>query len=307
VNATLWTEQGRQVLRFERRFAHPVEKVWRAITDPAELPGWFPARMEMDFRPGGTIHFVHEDGNGPEQDGVITELEPPRVFAYTWGPSALRWELQPDGDGCRLLFTHTFDDRPSAATFAAGWEICLATLRSIVDGEPPAADPSRWPELHETYVERFGLGEGTARRTADGWEIRFDRQLTKPVDDTWAALTGSSAAVVAGAPAPARAGTEASPTGAVTAVTPPSLLEVEWLDGDRPAGRVRWELAAGNGGARLALTQTVPAALADRLPAALAAWHAHLEALADELAGRPDRASDGRLEELTKQYAETVP
>src|SRR5439155_20424380 len=36
VNGTLWTEQGRQVLRFERRLAHPVEKVWRAITEPAE-------------------------------------------------------------------------------------------------------------------------------------------------------------------------------------------------------------------------------------------------------------------------------
>ncbi len=29
---------GRPAVRFERTFRHPVERVWRAISDPAELP-----------------------------------------------------------------------------------------------------------------------------------------------------------------------------------------------------------------------------------------------------------------------------
>src|SRR3712207_7693038 len=49
-------------------------------------------------------------------DGVITELEPPRVFAYSWGDDLLRWELRPAGDGCLLILTHTFDDRAGAAS-----------------------------------------------------------------------------------------------------------------------------------------------------------------------------------------------
>jgi len=29
-------------------------------------------------------------------DGVIIELEPPRLFAFSWGDDLLRWELRPD-------------------------------------------------------------------------------------------------------------------------------------------------------------------------------------------------------------------
>src|SRR5580704_11908986 len=30
-------------LRFTRELAHPAEKVWRAVTEPAHLDAWFPA------------------------------------------------------------------------------------------------------------------------------------------------------------------------------------------------------------------------------------------------------------------------
>src|SRR6202012_5001916 len=45
---TLTMIDGRPVLRFERRLRHPVATVWRAITDPAELAGWFPWQVEID-------------------------------------------------------------------------------------------------------------------------------------------------------------------------------------------------------------------------------------------------------------------
>ena len=38
MNATLDTVDGRPVLRMERRLAHPPEKVWRAIHEPASRP-----------------------------------------------------------------------------------------------------------------------------------------------------------------------------------------------------------------------------------------------------------------------------
>ncbi|MBB5789124.1 uncharacterized protein YndB with AHSA1/START domain [Jiangella mangrovi] len=49
---------GRVEIRFERRLAHPPAKVWRALTDPAELRGWhFPAVVELDLTPGATVWF----------------------------------------------------------------------------------------------------------------------------------------------------------------------------------------------------------------------------------------------------------
>ncbi|HKC74762.1 MAG TPA: SRPBCC domain-containing protein [Chloroflexota bacterium] len=37
---------GRWQLRFTRKLAHPPEKVWRALTEPAHLAAWFPTDIE---------------------------------------------------------------------------------------------------------------------------------------------------------------------------------------------------------------------------------------------------------------------
>jgi uncharacterized protein YndB with AHSA1/START domain len=289
VAGTLHTVDGRSVLRFERRLPHPVEKVWRAITEPAHLGHWFPAEMRMDLAPGAPIHFAFREGEGPATEGTIVELDPPRVFAFTWDRDLLRWELRPEGQGSLLVFTHTFDDRAGAASIASGWEGCLEALGEVLDGRPVDL-PDRWAERHEAYVERFGLSEGSLRQSADGWTVRFERQMTKPVDAVWAALAGAAdpagvpaAGLAAGSPAPSRFTTEAVPAGAITAVDPPAVLEYDWLLDGEPVGRVRWELSDGLGGARLVLTQGGPPALAERQSVALAAWRTHLELLADEL------------------------
>src|SRR3954447_12743839 len=44
--------QGRWRLRFERRLAHPPERVWRAITEPDDLRAWFPFDIEGDRAAG---------------------------------------------------------------------------------------------------------------------------------------------------------------------------------------------------------------------------------------------------------------
>lgn len=156
MNATLGTADGRAVLlRMERRFAHQPEKVWRALTRPEELSQWYPFRVEeLDLRLGGRIRF--DDGQGGTLEAVITELEPPRVLAFTQdagkvlereGDNLLRFELRPDGDGCLLTFTHHFHDRPRAGANAAGWDACLDALGAVVDGRPvpPAAATTEVP------------------------------------------------------------------------------------------------------------------------------------------------------------------
>jgi uncharacterized protein YndB with AHSA1/START domain len=160
MNATLHTAHGRAVLRFERRLAHSVDRVWRALTDPGELCHWFPAEVTVDLRVGGEMGFVFADSGDAAPPGRVTELDPPRLFAYEWGEDLLRWELRPDEAGCVLTFTHTFDNRPEAGKFAAGWDVCLDALAAHLIGQPPADSAARWIERYAEYRDSFSTTDG---------------------------------------------------------------------------------------------------------------------------------------------------
>ena len=70
------TVDARPAVCFERSLAHPVDKVWRMITDPAELAHWFPCAVEVDLRPSGKMTFTFS--RDYVLDGEVLELEPPR-------------------------------------------------------------------------------------------------------------------------------------------------------------------------------------------------------------------------------------
>src|SRR5690606_11104818 len=84
---------GRWVVRLERHLAHPVDAVWRAVTEPAQLAQWFPTTVELDLVVGGAVRFgLPADGPG----GRVLELDPPRLLAFSWQDDVLRFELEPD-------------------------------------------------------------------------------------------------------------------------------------------------------------------------------------------------------------------
>jgi uncharacterized protein YndB with AHSA1/START domain len=291
MNEALTNLDGRSVLHIERLFRHPAEKVWRAITHPGELRHWFPWTMDADLHVGGAIRFTYKDGQGPETEGRVLELDPPRLFSFLWGDSVLRFELRPEpGDGCRMLFSHTFDDQVSAASYAAGWQICFENLYLLLDGKPSDVGLDQWAALHDGYVEQFGLGAGSTDDAAEpggGWVVRFERQLTRPVDEVWDLLRhGGPVAEAAAPPAGFVAGLQppAGP-GMVIVAEPPGLLEASWRVDGIDAGRLRWSLTPGNGGARLLLTQTVPQDRPGQVQAALDGWAEALEELAVRLRG----------------------
>ena len=45
------TLDERPTVRVERRYPHPIGKVWRAVTTP-DLGQWFPSEVDLDLRPG---------------------------------------------------------------------------------------------------------------------------------------------------------------------------------------------------------------------------------------------------------------
>lgn len=308
--ATLQTINGEPTLRFERQLPHPPAKVWRAVSDPAEMAHWFPATVEAELRPGAPMRFIF-----PEEavvdgtwDGEVLEVDPPKVYMFRWNQDVLRFELIPHGDGCRLVFTQTIGGgwvgKLGAGRTAAGWDSCLDALGSGLAGETTAPFDD-WLAAMERYIEKFDLGAGTVRSTDGGYELHFARDLVwKPVDDVWAVLVEDAATDV-GAEPPLQATNGYVPTGKVTAAEAPRVLEYEWLHDGAPAGTVRWEITADPKlGVRVELTQTVPAELADLRATALAAWHVHLELFFAATHGdiRCPWPED-RTAELTKHYA----
>ena len=153
----------RSALTFERRLAHSVERVWRAVTEPAELAHWFPSAMSGHLRPVAALTFEFPDGEMPAMEGEVIEVDPPRRLAFTWGDDVLRIELDPAGDGCLLRFTCLFDDPARASRDAAGWHVCLDTLQRHLGGTPTQAPGSEetpnWRALYEEY-QRRGLPAG---------------------------------------------------------------------------------------------------------------------------------------------------
>jgi uncharacterized protein YndB with AHSA1/START domain len=154
MNGTLETHtDGRPALRFERRLAYPVERVWRAVSEPDELERWFVA--SVDWKPE-----VGEHIEGFGQTGEITECDPPRRLTWTWGDEEFSFRLQPAGDDhCVLTFIHVLDNRALGAQHAAGWETYFKRLDAHLAGgwldEMEAHDDVA--EIHEAYAEKFGL------------------------------------------------------------------------------------------------------------------------------------------------------
>ncbi len=199
IDGTLQTIDGRPALRFERRLAHPMERVWRAVTEPAELAQWFVAPVAWTPALGETF-----EGEG--QSGEITALEAPRLLAWSWGEERYALQLAPAGDGCLLVFTHVFD--PSygpAAQHAAGWETYLERLDALLDGGALSEQDAHGAigELHEIYAARFGQDPAPGRRMIasfafrdltledgdDGVQLRLERRFRHPVERVWRAIS----------------------------------------------------------------------------------------------------------------------
>ncbi|MBU7599331.1 SRPBCC domain-containing protein [Streptomyces sp. P38-E01] len=140
-NGVLATYDGRPALRFERRLAHAREKVWQAVTEPAELSRWYPLRVVgLEPRVGGRISF--DDGEGTIYPATVTDFEPPLLFAFDEHDPAdsereyddhLRVELHEDPAGCLLVFTHVMADPSIADGVTTGWRACLDALPAALD------------------------------------------------------------------------------------------------------------------------------------------------------------------------------
>ena len=144
-------------LRFTRTLRHPPEKVWRALTEEAELAAWFPTTIEGQLAPGAALTFRHRYRDLPAMHGEVVACEAPRLLEFDWGGDRLRIELRADEQGTVLTLTDTFDELGKAARDGAGWHACLDLLDHRLGGTTPPWDAGeRWAQVHPGYVEELG-------------------------------------------------------------------------------------------------------------------------------------------------------
>jgi uncharacterized protein YndB with AHSA1/START domain len=134
---------------------HPVERVWRAITDPAEVAAWFPTRTaEWELRPGswGRLVWTAESTGGaaddPDYESTvrIERVEPPTTFAYTWDhqnepePARLvEFTLRDLGsERTELTLRESGFVRPAQREGNdSGWDAELGELTTYLDNDRP--------------------------------------------------------------------------------------------------------------------------------------------------------------------------
>jgi uncharacterized protein YndB with AHSA1/START domain len=151
-DATALTDRARPAVRLERRLPDPPAVVWRALTEREQLRAWFPCDVLVDggdWEVGAAITFPFpSEVIDMTLTGEVLEVDEPKVLAFTWGDDRLRFELEPEGDGTRLVL---IDELPanSAARNAAGWDTCLDRLAGL---EPA---PDAWRSRFEAYAASF--------------------------------------------------------------------------------------------------------------------------------------------------------
>ncbi|HET9649714.1 MAG TPA: SRPBCC domain-containing protein [Microlunatus sp.] len=133
---------GRVGLRFVRRYAHPIERVWAAITESEHIRAWLPCDMIGERRAGadillpfGAAQVQKYDMAEPAISGRIEVWEPPAVFQWFWGGDLLRFELTETDGGTTLRFTTWLEQSDPAllVATASGYHLCLGELRSLLD------------------------------------------------------------------------------------------------------------------------------------------------------------------------------
>ncbi len=153
------TRDGAWQLRFERRLDHPVEKVWRAVTEPEHLAAWFPSTIDGERAAGAHLRFTFPGDVAEPMEGVMVAFDPMSLMELQWGPDTVRIELEPISSGTLLRLLAVLGDRGKGARDGAGWHACLSALEAHVDGA--SADHARaamdgWRDVREHYIEAFG-------------------------------------------------------------------------------------------------------------------------------------------------------
>jgi uncharacterized protein YndB with AHSA1/START domain len=148
-----------------RELRHSPEKVWQALTDPAQLREWAPFDADGNLATVGTTVKLTTVSAPTTQvtETKVRRADAPKALEYNWGEFDMRWELEPIGGGTRLTLWTNIGHR-FIAMGAAGWHICFDVLDRLLSGTPlgrmvgqDAVKFGGWQRLNAEYTKQFGI------------------------------------------------------------------------------------------------------------------------------------------------------
>jgi uncharacterized protein YndB with AHSA1/START domain len=148
-----------------RELKHSPEKVWSALTDPAQLREWAPFESDTNLGTTGTAAKLTTVGAPKPHvtETTVKRADPPKMLEFTWAGGDIRWELEPRGDGTRLTLWANID-RNWVAMGASGWHVALDVLDRMLAGwpigriaGPEAMQVNGWNQLMAGYATLLGV------------------------------------------------------------------------------------------------------------------------------------------------------
>lgn len=140
------TDKG--TITVETTFKAPIEKVWKAWTDPSLILQWFGSdpngqvlEANLDVRPGGSfnIMFVDSDLTRHTCSGVYDEVQEfnKLTFSWTWKSepgveSFVTLLLIPEGHFTRMQFEHAHVGNTSQHDYLSGWKTTFTKLEQLL-------------------------------------------------------------------------------------------------------------------------------------------------------------------------------
>ncbi len=121
------------------------ERLWQAITDSEMRAKYnFGVGITSDWTTGSPYKAGHPMSPTPISEGENLEVDPPRrlvqSFRAQWsddvkneGTSKVTWEIEPVGDSCRLLVTHSDLREGANDELYGGWPMILSGLKSLLE------------------------------------------------------------------------------------------------------------------------------------------------------------------------------
>ena len=121
------------------------ERLWEAITDPKMRAKYtFGVGIRSDWTAGSGYEAVHAGAGVRISEGENLEVDPPRrlvqSFTALWGEdvksegtSKVTWEIEPVGDSCRLVVTHSDLREGANDQLYGGWPMILSGLKTLLE------------------------------------------------------------------------------------------------------------------------------------------------------------------------------
>lgn len=147
--------------RIERRIElkASTSRVWRALTDYREFGEWFRVKLDGPFAPGQISrgYITYPGYEHLKWEAVIQEMQPERLFSFTWHPYAVdpntdystenptlvEFKLEPTSSGTLLVVSESgFGQIPSGRRMEAfrmnedGWSEQMKNIGSYVAQTP---------------------------------------------------------------------------------------------------------------------------------------------------------------------------